>query len=63
MIRWLFLLTAAFTFWGAVTKPAFFWEHRKSRFLRGILGDSGTAAFYVAVALFLAWVGIFGPVR
>lgn len=63
MIRWLFVLTAAFTFWGAMKKPAFFWEHSKARFLRGILGDSGAAAFYVAVALFLAWIGIFGPVR
>ena len=54
---------AAFTAWGAITKPAFFWEHRKARFMRGILGDAGAAAFYIAIALFFAWLGVFGPVK
>ncbi len=63
MMRWIFVLMAAFTAWGAITKPAFFWEHRKARFMRGILGDAGAAALYIALALFFAWMGVFGPVK
>lgn len=62
-IRWMFILAAAFTLWGAVRKPAFFWEHHKARTLRGILGDTGTTVLYIGIALYLAWFGIFGPVR
>ncbi|HOY67219.1 MAG TPA: hypothetical protein PLP29_10030 [Candidatus Ozemobacteraceae bacterium] len=62
-MRWIFVLTAAFAFWGAVRKPAFFWEHHKAKAMRGLFGDVGATIVYVVIALFLLLVGVFGPVR
>lgn len=59
-MRWVFVLTAAFTVWGVVKKPAFFWEHHKVRTMRGIFGDTGAMVFYIGLAFFLAGLGIFG---
>ncbi|HNW36525.1 MAG TPA: hypothetical protein PKM25_16425 [Candidatus Ozemobacteraceae bacterium] len=61
MIRWLLVLAAAFTAWGVVKKPVFFWEHSKARAMRSLFGDTGATIFYAGIALFLAWMGIFGP--
>lgn len=59
-LRMLFVLISVFVLWATAKKPAFFWEHSKARRLRGLLGDVGATLVYVAVALWAAWLGLFG---
>ena len=33
-----------------LTRPWWFWENYKARWLRGLIGDEATASFYLAVA-------------
>ncbi|HEY9070326.1 MAG TPA: hypothetical protein VIV61_08700 [Candidatus Ozemobacteraceae bacterium] len=63
LMRWVFVLTAAFAFWGAVRRPAFFWEHHKARAMRGLFGDTGAMIVYVIIAIILFSIGVFAPLR
>ena len=40
-------------------RPAWFWEHPRARAVRSVLGDGGTAAFYLVVAVVLLYLGLF----
>jgi hypothetical protein len=42
-----------------LTRPWWFWESHKARWLRGLIGDEPTAGFYLAVAALMVWVGLF----
>jgi hypothetical protein len=42
-----------------VTRPWWFWEHYKARWLRGLIGDEPTALLYLALAGVMVWVGLF----
>ena len=42
-----------------LTRPWWFWESHKARWLRGHIGDEPTAGFYLAVAALMVWVGLF----
>jgi hypothetical protein len=39
------------TLGGTWLRPWWFWEHPKALFLRRILGDSGTALFYMIIGM------------
>jgi hypothetical protein len=42
-----------------VTRPWWFWENYKARWLRELIGDGATTAFYLLVAAAMVWVGLF----
>ncbi len=42
-----------------VARPWWFWDNYKARWMRDLLGDEGTAAFYLIVAAVMIWVGCF----
>ena len=42
-----------------LTRPWWFWENYKARWLRGLIGDEPTAGIYLAVAAAMVWVGLF----
>ena len=42
-----------------VTRPWWFWENYRARWLRGTIGDEATAAIYLVIAGLMAWVGLF----
>jgi hypothetical protein len=42
-----------------VTRPWWFWENYKARWLRELIGDGTTTAFYLLVAAAMVWVGLF----
>jgi hypothetical protein len=39
-------------------KPAFFWEHRRARTMRRLIGDTGTTVLYLGISLVLLGLGI-----
>ncbi len=41
-----------------IKRPTFFWESRRARFMRSIIGDKGTIILYLAIALFCVGSGI-----
>jgi hypothetical protein len=40
-----------------LTRPWWFWENWKARWLRGLIGDEATAVVYLALAAAMLWVG------
>jgi hypothetical protein len=42
-----------------LTRPWWFWENRKARWLRRLIGDEPTAGIYLALAAAMVWVGLF----
>ena len=42
-----------------LTRPWWFWENYKARWLRGLIGDEPTAGIYLALAAGMVWVGLF----
>ena len=42
-----------------VTRPWWFWENYRARWLRGLIGDEPTALLYMALAGVMVWVGLF----
>ena len=42
-----------------LTRPWWFWESWKARWLRGRIGDEVTAGIYLALAAAMVWVGLF----
>jgi hypothetical protein len=42
-----------------LTRPWWFWESYKARWLRGRIGDETTAGIYLALAAAMVWVGLF----
>lgn len=54
----IFILMAIFTIICTIKKPTFFWEHRKAKLLRKILGNKLTSVFYMLIGIFLFGVGM-----
>lgn len=44
---------------ATLSRPAWFWEHPRARWLRALIGDEATALFYLAVAALCVWIGVF----
>lgn len=42
-----------------LTRPWWFWENWRARWLRNLIGDGGTALVYLAVAAVMVWVGLY----
>lgn len=42
-----------------LTRPWWFWENWKARWLRDLIGDGGTALVYLTLAAVMVWVGLF----
>jgi hypothetical protein len=40
-------------------RPLWFWDNWRARGLRNLIGDEGTALFYLALAAVMVWVGMF----
>ena len=43
----------------ALIRPWWFWENRKARWLRRLVGDEPTAGIYLALAAAMVWLGLF----
>jgi hypothetical protein len=41
-----------------ILRPWWFWENMKARWLRNLIGDTATAAVYLAFAAIMAWIGL-----
>jgi hypothetical protein len=41
-----------------LTRPWWFWENWKARWLRGLIGDGATAVVYLALAAAMVLVGL-----
>lgn len=52
------ILVGIFTFTCTLKKPNFFWEHRKAKFLRKIIGDRATVIFYLIISVIATVVGL-----
>ena len=42
-----------------VSRPWWFWENYRARWLRDVIGDRPTATFYLALSAVMVWVGLF----
>ena len=42
-----------------LTRPWWFWDHYKARWLRDIIGDEATTLCYLLLAGVMVWVGLF----
>lgn len=42
-----------------LTRPWWFWENYKARWLRRLIGDEPTAGIYLVLAAAMVWVGLF----
>lgn len=51
------LVVGVFTLVMTIKKPDFYWESRKAKNLRWILGDKWTTIFYIALACFMLFFG------
>lgn len=50
----IFLLAAGlFAIICTVLKPPFYWESRKARRLRNLIGNAATSVFYIVIGIFL----------
>ena len=52
------LTVGIFTLFMTIKKPKFYWESRKSKQMRALMGDKGASIFYLALALFLLFFGL-----
>jgi len=57
--RALWLGFAGFLALMTVLRPTWFWENYRARWLRGVVGDEGTALLYLLLAGIMVWVGLF----
>jgi hypothetical protein len=42
-----------------LARPWWYWDNYRARWLRELIGDEATAAFYLLVAALMVWVGLF----
>jgi hypothetical protein len=42
-----------------LTRPWWFWENYRARWLRDVIGDEVTAFLYLALSAVMVWVGLF----
>lgn len=42
-----------------VTRPWWFWENYRARWLRNVIGDRPTATFYLVLSAIMVWVGLY----
>ncbi|ADO82954.1 conserved hypothetical protein [Ilyobacter polytropus DSM 2926] len=54
------LFLGIFTLVCTFYKPSFYWESRKAKSMRKLIGDSGTTALYYLIGLSVSVIGIFG---
>jgi hypothetical protein len=57
--RTLWLGFAGFLAVMTLVRPTWFWENHRARWLRGVVGDEGTALLYLLLAGVMVWVGLF----
>jgi len=57
--RGLWVGLGAFLALMTITRPWWFWENYKARWLRRLIGDEPTALVYLALAGVMVWVGLF----
>ena len=55
----LFILVGLYTIIATVKKTDFFWENRKAKVMRKIVGDKVTSVFYMAIGCFVSGVGVY----
>lgn len=55
----LFILIGLYTIIATIKKPNFFWENKKAKLMRKIIGDKVTSIFYMAIGFFISVVGIY----
>ncbi|WP_099192490.1 Imm17 family immunity protein [Tepidibacter mesophilus] len=55
----LFILIGLYTIIATIKKPDFFWENRKAKFTRKIVGDKIASIFYMIIGCFISGVGVY----
>ena len=56
----LFIVLGIFTLVCTFFKPSFYWESRKARGMRKLIGDRGTSVFYYIIGLAVVVIGVLG---
>jgi hypothetical protein len=56
--RTLWLGFAAYLALMTLFRPTWFWENYRARWLRGLVGDEGTALLYLLFAGLMIWIGL-----
>lgn len=57
--RTLWVGVGAFLAVMTLSRPWWFWENQRARWLRDLIGDEPTAGVYLAIAAAMIWVGLF----
>nr|WP_321328655.1 hypothetical protein [uncultured Ilyobacter sp.] len=56
----LFVVLGIFTLVCTFYKPSFYWESRKAKSMRKLIGDNGTVVLYYLIGLSVSIIGILG---
>ncbi len=57
-MSFVFLICGLFTLLLTILKPAFYWESRKARSLRRLVGDTTASIIYIVIAIFLMGISL-----
>ncbi len=53
-----FIAVGLFTLAMTLLKPSFYWNSRRAKRLRGLLGDGITTIFYIIIAILCIFYGV-----
>ncbi len=59
-MKFLFIGIGIFTLVCTFLKPSFYWESRKARGMRKLIGDRGTSVMYYIIGLAVMVIGVLG---
>ncbi len=54
------VLVGVFALYGTFFKPSFYWENRKARRLRNLIGDKATSVVYYIIGMVAVVIGLLG---
>ncbi|GAB6088327.1 hypothetical protein [Alkaliphilus crotonatoxidans] len=53
-----FILIGLFAITCTIIRPGFYWQSRKARQLRRLLGDTGASLVYILIGIFLIGIAL-----
>lgn len=54
------VLFGSYLLYGVLFKPDFFWERRRMKLRRSVLGDKGTFRMYLILSIVMITIGLIG---
>lgn len=59
----LFIVLGIFTLVCTFYKPSFYWESRKAKSMRKLIGDNGTTMLYYIIGFSVSVIGVLGTLK